>query len=120
MIKAFLLTAAGGAIGSMFRYAATMLVGTRSFPLPTLLVNITGSFVIGLLFGLSLKENGLSENWKLFLATGLCGGFTTFSAFSMENLSLLQNGKYLIALVYITISIVLGLVAAFAGFKLVQ
>ena len=90
---------------------------TFSLTLP-LVVNITGSFIIGIVFALSIKEAGLSNNWKLFLATGICGGFTTFSAFSLENMGLLQSGKYGMAFTYIALSIVLGIVATFLGYQL--
>ena len=79
-----------------------------------------GYRIIGLVAGLSLKNAEFGNNWKLFLATGICGGFTTFSAFSMDNLQLLQNGKYLTALLYTLLSVGLGLAAAFGGFKLMQ
>lgn len=101
----------------MLRYAASVLTGNRIFPYATFAVNIIGSFIIGLVFALSIKEEGLSASWKLFLATGICGGFTTFSAFSLENMGLLQSGKYGMAIIYITLSIVLGIAAAFLGYQ---
>ncbi len=119
MIRNFLLVALGGALGSVFRHAASLIIPAKHFPWPTLAVNIAGSFLIGLILALSTKEESFLYNWKLFLATGICGGFTTFSAFSQENMELLQNGKYLLALTYIVVSIVLGIVAVFLGFKLV-
>lgn len=119
MIRNFLLVALGGALGSVLRHAASLIIPAKHFPWPTLAVNIAGSFLIGLILALSTKEESFLYNWKLFLATGICGGFTTFSAFSQENMELLQNGKYLLALTYIVVSIVLGIVAVFLGFKLV-
>ena len=106
MLKNLLLVGLGGSIGSMARYAASLLIRSKSFPFATLSVNVIGSFIIGLVFALSIKEAALSNNWKLFLATGICGGFTTFSAFSVENMELLQNGKNGMALTYIMLSIV--------------
>jgi len=119
MIKNFLLVGLGGAIGSMLRYAFYLLITIKSFPLATFTVNIMGSFLIGAVMALGLKNETFAGNWKLFLATGICGGFTTFSAFSLENITLLHNGKYSIALIYITLSIVLGITAAFLGYKII-
>lgn len=119
MLKNFLLVGLGGSLGSMLRYGSSLLITSKHFPYSTLAINITGSFIIGLVFALSMKDDFFSQNWKLFLATGICGGFTTFSAFSIENMHLLQNGKYAIALTYIILSIVLGTAAAYIGFKLI-
>jgi CrcB protein len=119
MIKNILLVGLGGSIGSMARYAASLLIQSKSFPYATLFVNIIGSFIIGFVFAMSIKEAGLSNNWKLFLATGICGGFTTFSAFSVENMGLLQSGKIGMAVTYILLSIVLGIVAIFLGYGLI-
>ena len=119
MIRNFLLVALGGALGSVLRHTASLIIPAKHFPWPTLAVNIAGSFLIGLILALSTKEESFLYNWKLFLATGICGGFTTFSAFSLENMELLQNGKYLLAATYIALSVVLGIAAAFAGFKLI-
>lgn len=117
MFKNLVLVGLGGAIGSMLRYTVGYFLKSN-FPLSTLIVNITGSMVIGIVIGLSIKDVNFSLNWKLFLATGICGGFTTFSALSMENLQMLQNGKYLLAISYTAASIVFGIAAAWLGFKL--
>lgn len=119
MLKEFLIVAAGGGIGSAIRYAVSVWLPAKNFPYSTLLVNITGSFIIGLVLALSIKNEAFTNNLKLFLATGICGGFTTFSAFSAENLQLLQMGKYTTAFVYILLSIVAGIIAALVGFKLI-
>ncbi|GAB2823450.1 fluoride efflux transporter FluC [Ferruginibacter profundus] len=119
MFKNFLLVGLGGALGSMLRYATSLLISFKTFPFATLTINIVGSFIIGLVLAFSLKDEAFLNNWKLFLATGLCGGFTTFSAFSAENVVLLQNEKYLLALLYIVISIIAGIAAAWLGFNLV-
>jgi fluoride exporter len=119
MLKEFLLVGAGGALGSMLRYAGNLLYSSKSFPLTTFLINIIGSFVIGLVIGYSIK-NQSSLNWKLFLTTGICGGFTTFSAFSYENLLLLQNGKVFTSLLYIAGSVVFGIAAAWLGYKAIN
>lgn len=119
MFKNFLLVGLGGALGSMMRYAVYLLITVKNFPLATFGINIIGSFIIGLVLAFSLKDESFLNNWKLFLATGICGGFTTFSAFSAENVVLLQNEKYLLALLYIVLSIVLGIAAAWFGFSIV-
>jgi fluoride exporter len=119
MFKNFLLVGLGGAIGSMLRYAISLLVTVKQFPYGTFIVNIAGSFIIGAVLALSLKNELFSNNWKIFLATGICGGFTTFSAFAAENMALLQSGKYGIALMYILASLLLGIAAVVLGFKLI-
>ncbi len=120
MFKNFLLVGLGGALGSMLRYAAYLFITAKYFPAATLAVNIMGSFIIGLVLALSTKDETFFNNWKLFLATGICGGFTTFSAFSTENVALLQNEKYAVALLYITLSIVLGISAAWLGYNIIS
>ncbi|MBC7936936.1 MAG: fluoride efflux transporter CrcB [Rhizobacter sp.] len=119
MIRNFLLVAAGGAIGTMMRYATSLLLPVKNFPAATLFINIAGSFAIGIIMALSVRSvSHMSETTRLFLATGICGGFTTFSTFSYENMQLLQSGKYSLAFIYIIVSVVLGLAAVLAGFKL--
>lgn len=119
MIREFLLVGAGGAIGSMLRYACNLLYQNKTFPVNTFFINIIGSFVIGLVMGYHVKTESIL-NWKLFLASGICGGFTTFSAFSFENILLLQNEKYFLSLLYIAGSILLGIVAAGVGYKIIH
>ncbi len=119
MIKNLLLVGLGGCIGSMLRYLAWYFFKSPNFPVHTLMVNIAGSLVIGIVIGLSIKDPGFSNNWKLFLATGICGGFTTFSAFSIESLQMMMDGKYLISSLYIMASIILGIAATWIGFKMV-
>jgi len=118
MIKNIFLVGLGGALGSVARFTLTHLNKSISFPYATLFINITGSLLIGMIIGLSLKENGLHANWKIFLSSGLCGGFTTFSAFSFENMQLIQQGKWMMAMLYILCSVALGIAGAFLGFKL--
>ena len=120
MIKNLLLVGLGGAIGSMLRYAGSVVISSKTFPYATLTVNIIGSFIIGIIFAISIKEEVLFNNWKLFLATGICGGFTTFSAFSLENMSLLQSGKYGMAVAYVGLSILLGIGATFSGYLIIM
>lgn len=119
MLKHFLLVGLGGGLGSVMRYGISLLLNQKLFPWATLAVNISGSLLIGIIFALSTRPDELSNNWKLFLTTGICGGFTTFSAFSVENMELLQSGKTGLAIVYIIASIILGIMAAFTGYLLI-
>jgi CrcB protein len=118
MLKNLLMAGAGGAIGTMMRYGVYFLYRNTSFPLATLLINIAGSLMIGIVFGVALTKYDFDHNWKIFLATGICGGFTTFSAFSLENPQLLQQGKYFLSALYISGSIMAALLAVLAGYKL--
>ncbi len=115
-----LFVMAGGAIGSALRYQAACwmhrLMNT-TFPVGTLFVNVVGSFAIGLLWSL-FEQSNLSPNWRLFFFTGLMGGFTTFSSFSLETLHLLRTRDYGWALTNIMSSQVLGLLAVVIGFGL--
>jgi CrcB protein len=117
--NSFLLVGAGGAIGSMLRYAASLIITNKLFPYATLLVNILGSLLIGIFLGLLLKNSISNYSWK-FWATGICGGFTTFSALSLEGIELLQQQRYFIFLLYFLLSIILGLAAAYAGYNLTK
>lgn len=123
MIKSALLVGLGGFLGSILRWALSvwMLQFTSlSFPWGTLGVNLGGSFLIGILFGLSSQGSSLSPDWRLFLATGFCGSFTTFSTFSIENIALMQQGQYAAALSYTSISLIAGFSLAGAGLFLAR
>lgn len=113
-LKNILLVGLGGMIGSMLRYSMFLLIGNQTFPYATLVVNIAGSFLLGMILGMYADGTG-SNMLRLFLATGICGGFTTFSAFSFECVQMIQQQKYIIAATYTAASIVLGIAAAFAG-----
>lgn len=108
----------GGGLGSVFRYSLHLLINGRGpvhgFPWSTFAVNILGSFLIGLFYGLSARLN-ISHETRLFLTVGFCGGFTTFSTFSNECLTLMRHGFYGTATLYIALSIVLGILAVLAG-----
>ncbi len=117
----WLWVAGGGALGSALRYGCALGVqrwAGGSWPLGTLAVNLLGSFLIGGTFGLLLVRDFPGEGARLFLTAGLLGGFTTFSAFSMETLRLLQEGAWLPAALYVALSAAGGLLAAWAGFQL--
>lgn len=118
MIKNFLLVGLGGAIGSMLRFGVALLVRNNSFPLATFFVNTAGSLLIGIAFGLSQQDERFAANWKLFIATGICGGFTTFSAFSAENLQLMQQGKWILCGTYILLSLIACIAATWLGYRL--
>ena len=119
----WLAIALGGALGSVLRFAAvsylTPLLNYR-FPLGTFVVNLLGSFLIGVAYVLLVEKTKLPVEYRLFFITGLLGGFTTFSAFSLEILQLWQEGHVLNALTYATGSVILGLLMAFAGMALTQ
>ena len=112
-----LAVGAGGAIGAILRYLIGQTVPKMGggFPIGTFAVNLIGCFAIGLIVGLAGRHSSLDPRLLLFLQTGLCGGFTTFSAFSLETLSLLEEGKFTMGLSYIVLSVVLGLLALFAA-----
>lgn len=101
----------GGGIGSMLRYGVSLL----TLPMPTLVVNVLGSFLIGLFYGLSARF-GWSDSVRLLLTTGLCGGFTTFSTFSNETLQFVKDGNAFAAVGYVVASVVLGLIAVWLGY----
>jgi fluoride exporter len=120
-MKPLILIGAGGAIGSMCRYLMTLLVGryiTVVFPMGTFLVNLTGCFLIGLLFGFGTRYGWLSMEWRLFLVTGICGGYTTFSSFSYESITLFREQHYTSFFLYALGSLVLGLLATVGGLAL--
>lgn len=115
-----LIVGAGGFLGASARFLITQWIGAHTspaFPWSTFWINLSGSFALGLLIGWSLK-NPLSPEWRFFLSTGICGGFTTFSAFSAESLSLMQHGAYGVAAAYIAASVLGGLLAAGFGYAL--
>ncbi len=119
--------ASGGAVGSALRYlvsgyAQRVLVpgagALASFPAGTLVVNVTGSLLIGLLAGLAESRALLGPEARLLLVTGLLGGYTTFSAFSLETLVLLRAGQTVTAISTVILQVILGLAAAWVGFLL--
>ena len=122
-MKNILFVGLGGAIGSIARFLISKWIydlHPQTFPLGTFLVNIFGCFLIGLFYAISAKGNYFSPDFRLFLTTGLCGGFTTFSAFAYENIVLLKSGNTNTALVYISGSLILCIVGTWLGMMLAK
>jgi len=110
----------GGGLGSLSRYAIGQYFSSQSgFPWATFLANILACTLLGLLLGYELKH-GMKSEYKLLLATGFCGGFSTFSTFSAESLKLLQAGHTGTAIAYVGISLLAGLIAVYMGLKLIE
>jgi CrcB protein len=113
----FIFVALGGAIGSCLRYAISLIPNKTDFPVLTLVTNILGALLIGYIVGISSRK-GLNQNLTLMLKTGLCGGFTTFSTFSLEAYNLFVNGNMFSALIYIILSLVGCIFGVAIGMKL--
>lgn len=116
-MRLILTIGAGSFIGGILRYLISLSVQSKvlsTFPYGTLTVNVAGCLLIGLVYGLSDRFT-ISPEMRLFLATGILGGFTTFSAFSNETIGMLRDGQYWMAGIYIAVSIILGLLATIGG-----
>jgi CrcB protein len=123
MDRTLILVGIGGLAGSVLRYIVTLLFARQAgsaFPYGTLVVNLAGCFLIGVIFALSEKGDVLSPEWRLLLTTGFCGGFTTFSAFSYESIRLTQDGELLLLLLYVSISVIAGLLATWFGMLIIR
>jgi CrcB protein len=123
MTRSLILVGIGSCAGGIARYLTQMLVQKHypsSFPFGTLIVNLSGCFIIGILYALADKGNLLSPAMRLLLATGFCGGFTTFSTFAYENISLMRDGEFFYTSLYILLSVVVGLLAVYLGILLVK
>ncbi len=119
MLKQILLIGLGGFVGSVARFFVSKLntrVEWLSIPMGTLAVNVVGSLLIGFLIGISEKSPILTVELRMFLMVGLCGGFTTFSSFTGENLMLMRNGQFLPLFLYTGLSILLGFTAVYLGY----
>ncbi len=118
---AALLVAIGGGIGSVTRYLVGGWFANRfgpAFPYGTFVINVTGSFIIGLFLAFAQERVSLSPYWRLFFAVGFLGGYTTFSSFEYESIRLLQDGEMLLGAVYMIGSVVAGGIAAISGITL--
>lgn len=118
-----LLVAAGSALGGVARYLLSKVITAHTagvFPWGTFAVNVLGCFIIGIVYGLAGRHIGLSENARIFLTVGFCGGFTTFSTFAHENYLLFDSGNVLTVAAYAAASFFVGLIMAYAGHALVR
>lgn len=121
-MNTILAVGAGSFIGGVLRYLISQFIqlkSSTSFPFGTLGVNILGCFLIGIVFTLS-SRGSISQEWKFFIATGILGGFTTFSAFASESLTLFREGQFGLAAAYIASSVILGLLATFIGISAIK
>ena len=114
----FLFVALGGAVGAMARYAISIIPVKTGFPLLTLITNIAGAILIGFIVGFTSNKNNISGNTVLFLKTGVCGGFTTFSTFSLEAFNLLDSKQYTLGGLYIVLSVVCCIFGILCGKRL--
>jgi CrcB protein len=123
MLRTIFIVGAGGFIGSVMRYLVQVFVEkglTTTFPWGTFVANIAGSFIIGVVFALAQKGNILSAEWRMFLAVGICGGFTTFSSFAYNNLNMLKEQAYGQFIWNVGGSLFFGLLAVYLGMILVK
>ena len=122
IIRITIFIGCGSFIGGAARYiiSVAMKAKSKGFPWGTLIVNLVGCLVIGLLWGFFSKNSSESSSWALFMIVGICGGFTTFSTFSKEALMMLQAGNFISLLAYVTISVIAGIALVAAGYYLVR
>lgn len=121
-MKNFLLVFFGGGLGSGLRYLLSIAFHTNkaAFPYATFIANILGSLLIGFLFALFMKNQDWEQQYKLLAAVGFCGGFTTMSSFSAENIQFLRDGNYALFALYLALTISICLVCTFLGFQLIK
>jgi len=119
----FLIVFIGGGIGAALRHGVNLLMARwlgTAFPYATLAENVTGSLVMGLLVGYFTFGGGVPQHWRLFLTTGILGGYTTFSAFSLDTALLYERGELWLAALYVIASVALSIGGLFAGLALVR
>jgi len=119
-MKALVMVFLGGGLGSALRFLISRMLNKSELfmPIGTFTVNVIGSLLLGLILGISLKSGALSNNMVLFLATGFCGGFTTFSTFAFDNQAFLRSGDYTNFALYTFGSLLAGFAAIFVGLYL--
>ena len=120
MLSHYMAVAIGGTVGCWARYALALAFPSKLFPYATLAINVVGSFLMGLLFVWLVERLAVAPVWRAAIFAGGLGGFTTFSAFSLEMLLLIEQGALLRAAVYALLSVALGLAAVFAGVYLAR
>ena len=120
MIKNILLIFIGGGLGSVCRYLVSEIIFLKKFdfPYPTFISNVLGCFLIGLALGWSIKNSELNSSLIILFTVGFCGGFTTFSSFSQEVLTLINNNQFFYFLSYLILSITIGVLFVFIGTKI--
>jgi len=116
----FLFVALGGALGAVGRYAVSMIPIKTEFPFLTLITNILGAVLIGFISGIVSAKQDVSQNTVLFWKTGVCGGFTTFSTFSLEAYGLFEKGSNILGLVYAVVSVVSCILGIVCGKKIAE
>jgi len=117
-MKILLIVGAGGFLGSVARYMTSRFIQDNlnlSFPIGTLVVNVVGCFILGVIYGFMDKGEVFSQEMRVFLTIGICGGFTTFSTFAYENVSLLRDGNFIQSALYIALSVFAGIIALYSG-----
>jgi len=121
-VKALILVFIGGGSGSIARYLLGKLLNSSNNGIPygTFAANILGSLLIGIILGWALKNNSLSSQTTLLVATGFCGGFTTFSTFAYENHALLKSGDFMTFAFYAITTFTVGIIAVFGGMELAK
>jgi CrcB protein len=120
-MKEVLIVGLGGFLGSISRYLLQNAIVHRFisiFPLGTFSINIIGSLLIGLIFGLSERYQWMTQEWRLFLAIGFMGSFTTFSTFAFDNLQLIKDGNYIQLFWYTVLSFAIGIALAWVGYSI--